>query len=117
MIKHKLNILIVIIFSIFLTSCQTAKEAFGGKKRSEQGDEFLVQKKNPLALPPDYDKLPTPGNEEISANTFSEDNEVKDLLNIEGYYEKNCRDNLRFISSSIYSYACLLALYKIHSIF
>ena len=59
--KNKLNILIVIIFSIFLTSCQTAKEVFGGKKRSEQGDEFLVEKKNPLALPPDYDKLPLPG--------------------------------------------------------
>ena len=43
--KNKLNILIVIIFSIFLTSCQTAKEVFGGKKRSEQGDEFLVEKK------------------------------------------------------------------------
>ena len=45
MIKHKLNILIIIFFSFFLYSCQTAKEALGGKKRSEQGDEFLVQKK------------------------------------------------------------------------
>tara|TARA_B100000401_G_C52255838_1_gene461945 strand:+ start:78 stop:401 length:324 start_codon:yes stop_codon:yes gene_type:complete len=102
MIKHKLNILIVIIFSIFLTSCQTAKEAFGGKKRSEQGDEFLVQKKNPLALPPDYDKLPTPGNEEISANTFSEDNEVKDLLNIEGNNSTiDENDSVEDIESSI----------------
>ena len=64
--KNKLNILIVIIFSIFLTSCQTAKEVFGGKKRSEQGDEFLVEKKNPLARRRDYDKLPTPGNEKVS---------------------------------------------------
>ena len=91
--KNKLNILIVIIFSIFLTSCQTAKEVFGGKKRSEQGDEFLVEKKNPLALPPDYDKLPTPGNEKVSPSTFSENNEVKDLLNIEESDSNNDNDS------------------------
>ena len=34
-------------------------------------------------MPPDYEKLPTPGNQEISTKTLSEDNEVKDLLNIE----------------------------------
>ena len=83
MIKNKLNILIIIFFSFFLYSCQTAKEALGGKKRSEQGDEFLVEKKNPLAMPPDYDELPTPGNEKVSPETFSDNNEVKDLLNIE----------------------------------
>ena len=83
MIKNILNILIVILFSFFLYSCETAKEALGGKKRSEQGDEFLVEKKNPLAMPPDYEKLPTPGNEKVSPETFSENNEVKDLLDIE----------------------------------
>ena len=82
MIKNKLTILIIIFFSISLYSCQTAKEALEGKKRSEQGDEFLVEKKNPLAMPPDYEKLPTPGNEEVSPETFSENKEVKDLLNI-----------------------------------
>ena len=83
MIKNKLNILIIILFSFFLYSCQIAKEALGGKKRSEQGDEFLVEKKNPLAMPPDYDELPTPGNEKVSPETFSDNNEVKNLLNIE----------------------------------
>ena len=82
MIKNKLNILIIIFFSFFLYSCQTAKEALGGKKRSEQGDEFLVEKKNPLAMPPDYEKLPTPGNEKVLPETFSDNNEVKDLLNV-----------------------------------
>ena len=83
MIKNKLNILIIILFSFFLYSCQIAKEALGGKKRSEQGDEFLVQKKNPLAMPPDYEKLPTPGSEKVLPETFSESSDVKDLLNIE----------------------------------
>ena len=83
MIKNKLTILIVIFFSILLYSCQSAKEALEGKKRSEQGDEFLVEKKNPLVLPPDFEKLPTPGNEEVSPETFSDNNEVKGLLNID----------------------------------
>tara|TARA_B100000427_G_C15091029_1_gene412840 strand:+ start:102 stop:425 length:324 start_codon:yes stop_codon:yes gene_type:complete len=83
MIKNKLNILVIIFFSILLYSCQSTKEALEGKKRSDQGDEFLVQKKNPLAMPPDYEKLPTPGNQEISPKTLGEDNDVKDLLNID----------------------------------
>jgi len=83
MIKNKLTILIIIFFSILLYSCQSAKEALEGKKRSEQSDEFLVEKKNPLAMPPDYEKLPTPGNQEVSPETFSDNDEVKDLLNVQ----------------------------------
>ena len=83
MIKNKLTILIIILFSILLYSCQSAKEALQGKKRSEQSDEFLVEKKNPLAMPPDYEKLPTPGNQEVSPETFSDNEEVKDLLNVQ----------------------------------
>ena len=101
MIKNKLNILIIIFISFFLYSCQTAKEALGGKKRSEQGDEFLVEKKNPLAMPPDYEKLPTPGNEKVSPETFSENNDVKDLLNIEESDSSEDDDNSEDIESSI----------------
>ena len=50
----------LIFFGVFLYSCQAATEALQGKKRSDQSDEFLVEKKNPLAMPPDFDKLPTP---------------------------------------------------------
>jgi len=83
MIKNKLTILIIIFFSILLYSCQSAKDALEGKKRSEQGDEFLVEKKNPLAMPPDFEKLPTPGNQEVLPETFSDNKEVKNLLNIQ----------------------------------
>ena len=34
-------------------------------------------------MPPDFDKLPTPGNQEVSTEMFSDNNEVKDLLNID----------------------------------
>ena len=82
MIKNKLNILIIILFSVLLYACESAKNAIEGKKRSEQSDEFLVEKKNPLAMPPDYEKLPTPGNQTVSPETFSDNNELKDLFNI-----------------------------------
>ena len=101
MIKNKLNILIIIFFSFFLYSCQTAKEALGGKKRSEQGDEFLVQKKNPLAMPPDYDKLPTPGSQEVAPETYSDNEELKELLNIEGNNSSDDDSNSTDLESSI----------------
>ena len=82
MIKNKITI-IIIFFSLLSYSCQSVKDGLQGKKRSEQSDEFLVEKKNPLAMPPDYEKLPTPGNQEISTETFSKNKEVKDLLNIQ----------------------------------
>ncbi|SVC40639.1 uncharacterized protein METZ01_LOCUS293493, partial [marine metagenome] len=49
------------MISFFLNSCQGIKDTLQGKKRSKEGDEFLVQKKNPLSMPPDYSKLPVPG--------------------------------------------------------
>ena len=103
MIKNKLNILIIILFSVLLYACESAKNAIEGKKRSEQSDEFLVEKKNPLAMPPDFEKLPTPGNQEVSPETFSDNNELKVLLNIEDCDTSvsNNSDNSSDIESSI----------------
>ena len=81
--KNKKISIILIFFGLLLYSCQTASEALQGKKRSDQSDEFLVKKKNPLAMPPDFDKLPTPGVQEVSNEIVSDNNEVKDLLKIE----------------------------------
>ena len=36
-----------------------------GKKKANS-DEFLVKKKNPLVLPPNFNELPTPNNTQIS---------------------------------------------------
>ena len=52
------------------------------KKRSDQGDEFLIDKKNPLVMPPDFDKLPKPGDTNIQSvkQIQSEDSNIKNLL-------------------------------------
>ena len=90
MIKKKLNILTIIIITIFLYSCQSAKDAFQSKKRSDQSDEFLVQKKNALVMPPDFEKLPTPGNQEFYQEEITDSSEIKDLLKIK---ENNNQEN------------------------
>ena len=79
MIK-KINILILIFLTFFLYSCQGARDALQSKKRSDKSDEFLVQKKNPLAMPPDFEKLPIPGNKEITQQEAQTSSEIKDLL-------------------------------------
>ena len=61
------NIFIILIISLFSSSCSGGLEGFKLKKKSTSGDEFLIQKKDPLVLPPDYSKLPNPDeNIEIS---------------------------------------------------
>ena len=52
-------------FFLILTSCQSVKQGLTGSKKNNK-DEFLVQKKDPLVLPPDYENLPSP-DEKISA--------------------------------------------------
>ena len=42
-------------------------------------DEFLVKKKEPLIMPPDYKKIPEP--DSISNKKTSDDEKIKELLN------------------------------------
>ena len=66
---------IIYILSIifFVTSCQSlqsAKKTLTGEKEYTT-DEFMVQKKNPLILPPDYENLPTPEKEAAAKEEIS----------------------------------------------
>ncbi len=76
------KILTIFFILLFSYSCGTAKDALVGKKRSEQGDEFLIDKKNPLSMPPDFYKLPEPGEamSALSNENQETDSEIKDLL-------------------------------------
>ena len=80
MIK-KIKILNLFFIIIFLNSCETAKDALQGKKRSDQGDEFLVNKKNPLTMPPDFEKLPIPGQKNTVSKKNTDGSDFIDLLN------------------------------------
>ena len=75
MIK-KLFLLLVVIS---LYSCQSVKDALSGKKY-ESSDEFLVIKKNPLVLPPDYNKLPEPEDPVSMSREESIEAEIDDIV-------------------------------------
>ncbi len=79
------KILSVILSLILLNSCTGFSDAIQGKKRSENSDEFLVQKKNPLTAPPDMDELPVPSDQEKRSEEISNDDsdKIKKALNIE----------------------------------
>jgi hypothetical protein len=59
--KYYSLILIGIIASL-LSSCGTVKDAFD-PQRKNSSEEFLVEKKSPLSMPPEFDELPIPQND------------------------------------------------------
>jgi len=72
MFKKKTIFLMLLIFLV--TSCA---DSWGNVKRGLTGakqkstDEFLVQKKDPLILPPDFDSLPSPSDREEAIEEMS----------------------------------------------
>tara|TARA_A100001234_G_C12457174_1_gene313590 strand:- start:275 stop:601 length:327 start_codon:yes stop_codon:yes gene_type:complete len=77
--KIRFIFLITIIF-LYLSGCQSIKDGLEGKKKSNKAEEFLIKKKNPLVLPPDFTELPTPidkSQKDIEEDEF----DLKKILN------------------------------------
>ena len=73
-----LSYLLIILFTQI--SCSGFKEV-GKVLRNEKTnttDEFLVKKKQPLVLPPDFEKLPTPDSKENKE--INENEKIKEIL-------------------------------------
>ena len=64
----------LLIFLFLLPGCQDVKKGFSGKN-IDQGEEFLVIKKNPLVVPPDFEKMPVPKNEIDKTNSIKVEND------------------------------------------
>jgi hypothetical protein len=64
MIKIFNKILVIITLCLFITGCNSVKKAFD-PQRKNSSEEFLVEKKLPLSMPPDFDELPIPSNEKV----------------------------------------------------
>ena len=71
------KIFILIITVIFLSGCGTVKEGFSNQKKNNK-DEFLVEKKSPLTMPPDFNELPIPKSENEEIN--DDENQIKTLI-------------------------------------
>ena len=86
--------------ALVITSCQSVKNALTGAKQ-ENSDEFLVQKKNPLVLPPDFTDLPQPFEESSQVTEVQIEEDIEKLLGMESSSENT--DNTTN-SSSIESF-------------
>ena len=59
MIKKYNQIFALIVLSLIISNCNTVKKAFD-PERKNSSEEFLVEKKSPLSMPPEFDELPVP---------------------------------------------------------
>ena len=88
------NCIIFLSFLIALSSCQTIQEGMSGNKRTKSGDEFLVHKKKPLVMPPDFEDMPSPKPVEKKENQILTSNKsIEDLLNIKNEEEDETLKN------------------------
>ncbi|MDB2381624.1 DUF3035 domain-containing protein [Candidatus Pelagibacter bacterium] len=67
---------------LFLNSCGTVAEGLGGSKK-KGSDEFLVEKKSPLVLPPRFGELPEPGKkpEDNIISDKKDTSDIEDIIN------------------------------------
>jgi PBP1b-binding outer membrane lipoprotein LpoB len=89
---------LIIIFVTFFSGCSSIKDTLTGVKK-QNTDEFLVKKKDPLVLPPNFNDLPKPqtqknsennGEESIDfSNILSESENKKEIIKNEGSLERS----------------------------
>ena len=93
------NIFFILIILITLNACQSVKDGLTGKKKTNS-DEFLVKKKNPLSLPPEFEKLPQP--ETLTINNDQNDSEIslKEILT-KNTTEENTVSTIEAFSDSL----------------
>ena len=75
-IVNKIFIIIFFLTTACAKSWEDVKKGLGGQKRTST-DEFLVKKKDPLAMPPKWKDLPIPG------QSIKLDDEHEDVTDIE----------------------------------
>tara|TARA_B100000408_G_scaffold70740_1_gene54140 strand:- start:531 stop:836 length:306 start_codon:yes stop_codon:yes gene_type:complete len=68
MFKNK--IVFFMMLSFLITSCESIREGLTGSKNLST-DEFLVEKKDPLVLPPDFENLPNPTERQVSVEEMT----------------------------------------------
>ena len=83
---HNFKKFISLNIILILCSCGSIKEGFTNQKKNST-DEFLVEKKSPLIMPPSYGELPLPSNENISKK--KQTNNVEFLINKKKKDEKS----------------------------
>ena len=76
------SLIVIFLTLLLLNACGTVAEGLGGSKK-KGSDEFLVEKKAPLILPPSFDELPEPGEkaDENITSTKEEISSIEEIIN------------------------------------
>ena len=69
--------IIALTFLFIVSACTKLSEGMTGSKRSKSSDEFLIHKKKPLVLPPDFSDMPMP---KPTQKKQTQDNDIENLL-------------------------------------
>jgi hypothetical protein len=85
MIKNIKSLLLIIISTVLISSCGSVQKAFDPQNKNTS-EEFLVEKKSPLSIPPSFDELPVPSNEKV--NKESQINKIESLITEDSNNEK-----------------------------
>ena len=86
MIKNIKFSFLIIISTILLSSCGSVQKAFDPQNKNSS-EEFLVEKKSPLSMPPSYKELPVPSNEKVDKE--SQTNNIETLITEKNDNEKS----------------------------
>ena len=77
MIKNIKFSLLIILSTILLSNCGSVQKAFDPQNKNTS-EEFLVEKKSPLSMPPSFEELPVPSNQKVVKE--SQINNIESLI-------------------------------------
>jgi hypothetical protein len=98
--KKVKSFIFILFVSMLVGNCSTLKEGFINDKKKGT-DEFLVEKKQPLTMPPNFEKLPLP-NTTLDVESDKEQ-KVSSLEKILKTSSNEASDNQKDSTSSIES--------------
>ena len=85
MVKNIRFSLLIILSTFLLSNCGSVQKAFDPQNKNTS-EEFLVEKKSRLSIPPSFEELPVPSNEKIDEE--DQTNNIESLIK-----EKNNDDS------------------------
>ena len=85
MIKNIKFLILIILGTIILSNCGLMQQAFDPQNKNTS-EEFLIEKKSPLSMPPSFEELPVQSNEKIDQE--SQINNIESLITENNNNEK-----------------------------
>ena len=77
MIRNTKFLILLILGTILLSNCSSVQNALDPQNKNTS-EEFLVEKKTPLSMPPSFEELPIPSSEKIENENQA--NNIKTLI-------------------------------------